>query len=85
MSLFGQKGLTHMPDWGYLFSRFLPRSSAPGGLNVIPKEAWLSCRSSSGVRLCWELEEPNGPKKKGVASAPRVLCNPFPPVFSAHP
>ena len=36
---------------------FKPRSSAPGGLNVIRKEAWLSCRTSSCVCLCWELEE----------------------------
>ena len=42
--------------------RFLPRSSAPGGLNVIQKEAWLFCRTSSGVRLCWELKEAKGPK-----------------------
>jgi hypothetical protein len=28
------------------------------GLDVIRKEAWLFCRASSGVRLCWELEEP---------------------------
>ena len=34
----------------------------PGGLNVIRKEAWLSCRTSSGVRLCWELEQPKEPK-----------------------
>ena len=26
------------------------------------KEAWLFCRTSSGVRLCWELEEPKGPE-----------------------
>ena len=25
---------------------------------MIWKEAWLFCRSNSGVRLCWELEEP---------------------------
>ena len=31
-------------------------------MNVIRKEAWLFCRTSSGVRLCWELEEPKGPK-----------------------
>ena len=31
-------------------------------VNVIRKEAWLFCRSSSGVRLCWELEEPSGEK-----------------------
>ena len=29
--------------------------------NVIRKEEWLFCRTSSGVRL-WELEEPKGPK-----------------------
>ena len=34
-----------------------------GGLDVIRKEAWLSYRISSGVRLCWELEEPQGPKE----------------------
>ena len=32
-------------------------------LNEIRKVAWLFCRTSSGVRLCWELEEPKGPKK----------------------
>ena len=29
---------------------------------MIRKEAWLFYRTISGVRLCWELEEPNGPK-----------------------
>ena len=38
------------------------RASAPGGLNVIRKEAWPFYRTISGVRLCWELEEPEGPK-----------------------
>ena len=33
-----------------------------GGLNVIRKEAWLFCRTTSVVRLCWELEERKGPK-----------------------
>jgi len=32
-----------------------------GGLDVIRKEAWSFYRTSSGVRLCWELEEPKGP------------------------
>ena len=50
-----------LTKWRIPFSR-LPRSSAPGGLNVIQKEAWLSCRTSSGVRLYWELEEPEGPR-----------------------
>ena len=31
---------------------------------MIRKEAWSFYRTSSGVRLCWELEEPKGPKKK---------------------
>ena len=29
---------------------------------MIRKEAWPFYRTSSGVRLCWELEEPKGPK-----------------------
>ena len=33
-----------------------------GGLDVIRKEAWSFYRTISGVRLCWELEEPEGPK-----------------------
>ena len=32
------------------------------GLDVIRKEAWPFYRTSSGARLCWELEEPKGPK-----------------------
>jgi len=30
--------------------------------HVIRKEAWPFYRTSSGVRLCWELGEPKGPK-----------------------
>ena len=33
-----------------------------GGLDAIRKEAWPFYRTISGVRLCWELEEPQGPK-----------------------
>ena len=33
-----------------------------GGLDVIRKEAWRFYRTSSGVRPCWELEQPKGPK-----------------------
>ena len=33
-----------------------------GGLHVIRKEAWPLYRTISCVRLCWELEEPKGPK-----------------------
>ena len=32
------------------------------GLDVIRKEAWSFYRTISGVHLCWELEEPKGPK-----------------------
>ena len=34
-------------------------SDLPG---VIRQEAWPFYRTISGVRLCWELEEPKGPK-----------------------
>ena len=33
-----------------------------GGADVIRNEAWPFYRTISGVRLCWELEEPKGPK-----------------------
>ena len=33
-----------------------------GGPDVIRKEAWSFYRKKSGVRLCWELEEPQGPE-----------------------
>ena len=33
-----------------------------GGPDVIRKEAWPFYRTISGVRLCWELEEPEGSK-----------------------
>ncbi|KAJ1471269.1 hypothetical protein T484DRAFT_3536383 [Baffinella frigidus] len=36
-----------------------------GGPDVIRKEAWPFCRISSGVRLWWELKEPQGPKGLG--------------------
>jgi hypothetical protein len=32
------------------------------GPDVIRKEAWPFYRKISGVRLCWELEEPQGPE-----------------------
>ena len=35
----------------------------------IRKEAWPFYRTSSGVRLCWELEEPKGPKGMGRMAA----------------
>ena len=33
-----------------------------GGLDVIRKEAWSFYRTISGVCLCCQLEEPEGPK-----------------------
>ena len=39
-----------------------PRLTCVRGLDVIRKEAWPFYRTISGVRLCWELEEPKGPK-----------------------
>ena len=60
-----KKKKTRVPDADALvvgpIGQFLPRSSAPGGLNMIRKEALLFCKTSSGVRLCWELEEQKGP------------------------
>ena len=38
-------------------------------LDVIRKEAWPFYRTSSGVRLCWELENPKGPKGASSSSA----------------
>jgi len=31
-----------------------------GGPDTIRKNAWPFCRTISGVRICWELEEPKG-------------------------
>ena len=46
-----------------------------GGLDVIRKEAWPFYRTSSGVRLCWELEEPKGPKRGANLTSSGVrLC-----------
>ena len=33
-----------------------------GGPDVIRNDAWSFYKTISGVRLCWELEEPEGPK-----------------------
>ena len=41
-------------------------------MDVIRKEAWLFYRTIFGVRLCWELEEPKGPKgQEGRVSVPK--------------
>ena len=40
---------------------------------MIGKEAWSFYRTISGVRLCWELEEPNGPKASVSGSLGRLV------------
>ena len=58
----------HAPLWpnSHPFEDTLLAGSAAtlctGGLDVIRKEAWSFYRTISGVRLCWELEEPEGPE-----------------------
>ena len=49
----------HLPDKDTL-QPFPAAILYTGGLDVIRKEAWPFYRTSSGVRLCWELEEPKG-------------------------
>ena len=39
---------------------------------MIRKEAWPFYRTISGVRLCWELEEPKGPKGPKHQSTSKV-------------
>ena len=41
------------------------------GPYVIRKEAWSFYRTISGVRPCWELEEPQGPKGGRADRAPK--------------
>ena len=62
-------------SWSHAFSSFQrPCLSVnedvglPGVPDVIRKEACPFYRTSSGVRLCWELEEPKGPKGRSVTS-----------------
>ena len=43
-----------------------------GEPDVIRKEAWSFYRTSSGVRLCWELEEPKGPKGSRGGTLPTL-------------
>jgi len=53
-----------------------------GGPDVIRKEVWPFYRIISGVRLCWELAEPNGPK--GEARGPAADAEPrLPPKLSS--
>jgi len=60
-------GACEVQCWRWFSGNNIPVAEAPLGKNasrerqqVIRKEAWLFCRTSSGVRLCWELEEPKG-------------------------
>ena len=53
-----------------LVSAFL---SVQVGLDVIRKEACSFYRTISGVRLCWDLEEPKGPK--GPKRARLSVCD----------
>ena len=66
------------------------------GLDVIRKEAWSFYRSISGVRLCWELEEPGtrGGLEAGSSVRPEahlerdwylVAEQPAPAPHLAHP
>ena len=50
---FLQKGMS----WGHVGLNYNLKDLR-GGLNVTRKEAWSFYRTISGVRLCWELEEP---------------------------
>ena len=50
-----------VPFW---FGYRPPTMSARFRLDAIRKEAWSFYRTISGVRLCWELEEPKGPKRR---------------------
>ena len=49
-----------------------------GGPDVIRKEAWSFYRTISVVRICWELEEPKGPKGQSLLLDP--LSPPYPSV-----
>ena len=60
--------------WGYLrppsASRFSIRSVGTRSSPRRWRSNWPGYRTSSGVRLCWELEEPKGPKE---AKAKKVV------------
>ena len=50
------------PGQGSLCKVTPVRDFTQGCINVIRREAWSYYRTISGVRLCWVLEEPQGPK-----------------------
>ena len=41
---------------------------------VIRKEAWSFYMTIFGVHLCWELEEPKGPKGRIKSKTPTIMC-----------
>ena len=46
-----------------------------GGLDVIRNEALTFYRTISGVRLCWELEEPREPHLRRIVVRMHTTCN----------
>jgi hypothetical protein len=52
---------------------------------VIRKEAWPFYRTTSGVRLCWELEEPEVPKGPSVQCSGGSLHRIFLTLFVPQP
>ena len=64
-----------MPDLGYPLAGSVAILCA-GGLDAIRKEAWPFYRTISGVRLCWELEEPKTTKERDP-KAKCFLCSHF--------
>ena len=57
----------HMPDEGYPLAGSVA-VLCTWGLDVIRNEAWPFYRTSSDVRLCWELEERKGPNAVGTVA-----------------
>jgi len=57
--------MRHEPLWPRSYARLrIPVAAilCTGGADVIRREAWPFYRTISGVRLCWELKEPQGTK-----------------------
>ena len=73
----------HEPIWpnSHPFEDTLLAGSAAilctGGLDVIRKEAWPFYRAISGVRLCWELEQPKGPEAEEAEGKPSCTAFAF--------
>ena len=67
----------------FLQAKLLRRNTGPPFSAVCwdRKEAWSFYRTISGVHLCWELEEPKGPK--GLTSN-KILGTELPPELALH-